>query len=112
MPQASTPDCCASCVHCRVSKSPEYRLDKRNVVPDSSSLCQPSTAGWLQNTRWMWAFLSFRGFLLRMAAGVAARLRLGGTGARLALAACAKGEGFVRPPWPPGAMPPVLLVAS
>ncbi|CAM9230945.1 unnamed protein product, partial [Hapterophycus canaliculatus] len=62
--------------------------------------------------RWTWAFLSFRGFLLRTAAGIAARLRLGGAGEGLALAACAKGEGFVQPPWPPGAMPPVLLVAS
>eukprot|EP00752_Nemacystus_decipiens_P004792 g4360.t1 len=59
--------------------------------------------------RLLWAFLSFRGFLLRFAAGVAGRLRLGGAG--LALAACAGGEGFVRPPWPRGAMPPALLPA-
>eukprot|EP00903_Cladosiphon_okamuranus_P021089 g19372.t1 len=59
--------------------------------------------------RWAWTFLSFRGFLLRVAAGVAGRLRLGG--ARLALRACAGGEGFVRPPWPIGAMPPALLLA-
>ncbi|CAM9976634.1 unnamed protein product, partial [Ectocarpus fasciculatus] len=59
--------------------------------------------------RWTWAFLSFRGFLLRLAAGIAGRLRLGGTA--LVLEACAGGQGLSSPPWPRGAMPPVLLEA-
>ena len=60
--------------------------------------------------RWAWTLLSFRAFLLRMAARIAGRLYLGGAG--LALKACKGGDGFVRPPWPPGAMPPVIFGPS
>ncbi|CAN0384322.1 unnamed protein product [Pylaiella littoralis] len=63
--------------------------------------------------RWTWMFLSFRAFLLRTAAGTAGRFRLAGGGrlARRLVEACsAAGEqGFVRHPWPRGAMPPALL---
>lgn len=66
-----------------------------------------------RHRRWTWTFLSFRGFLLRTAAGIAGLLRFGG-GGRFALglleACSAAGEhGLVRPPWPRGAMPPALL---
>lgn len=92
--------------------------NSRNTIPatvskpycDTTLSYQPSTYTIhtvMCDGRWTWVFLSFRGFLLRIAAGIAGRLHMGGAG--LALKMCAGGEAFIRPPWPPGAMHPVLL---
>lgn len=57
--------------------------------------------------RWMWVWLSLRGFWLRLAAQVVGIFQLGD--ASLALRVCVGEVNFVRPPWPPGAVSPALL---
>lgn len=52
----------------------------------------------------MW--LSFRALVVRVAAEITGRLGLGDAGTVLRI--CAGGVDLVRPPWPPGALPPAL----
>ncbi|CAM9561658.1 unnamed protein product [Ascophyllum nodosum] len=59
--------------------------------------------------RWAWAFLSFRGFLLRVAVGIAGRLLQGRLPALTVSRVCGGLDGFMKAPWPRGAMPPALL---